>query len=60
MPGSTPYQRPGSPQSDLSKAIRLKQPQREVRKEERNDFPRHRRILEVKFNLGEIYSHQID
>lgn len=45
---------------DLSKTIHLKRPQREVRKEERNDFPRHRRDLEVKFNLGEIYSHQMD
>lgn len=31
-----------------------------IRKEERNNFPRHRRELEVKFNLNELYSYQID
>lgn len=31
-----------------------------LRKEESNNFPRHRRTLEIKFNLSELYSHPID
>lgn len=55
-----PYQLPSSPQSGSVQDHSFEVLQREVRKKERNDFSRHRRDLEVKFNLSEIYSHQID
>lgn len=60
--GNAPYQLRSSPHTGLicPRPFIWSSYAERTRKEGSNNFPRHRRELEMKFNLSELYCHQFD